>query len=68
MTRPKAYDPEHGYRYQILCRDPSVDREWEHCDYATDWKDRKHLLENYTQGYGHSFQFRTLQLPRKYWK
>jgi hypothetical protein len=67
MPRPQAYDPQDGYRFQILCRNPSYGRAWEHCDYATDRSDRKHMLENYRLAYGAGWEFRTLQLPRQYW-
>lgn len=65
MAQPQAYDPQHGYRYQILCRSDS--RTWEHCDYATDRSDKAHLLTNYRQAYGPTFEFKTIPLPRKYW-
>ena len=33
MAQPKAYEPEQGYKFQILCRHPEYNgREWEHCD------------------------------------
>lgn len=66
MSRPKAYEAVDGYRYQILCR--CLSKEWEHCDYATDNSDRKHLLENYRLAYGNKYEFKTIQLPRKFWK
>lgn len=28
MTMPKAYAPEEGYRYQILCRNRSYGNDW----------------------------------------
>jgi hypothetical protein len=65
--KPKAYDPQDGYRYQILCRNPQYGREWEHCDYATDRSDRAHLLANYRQAYGAGWEFRTFELPRRCW-
>lgn len=65
MSRPMAYDPQPGYRFQILCRNGS--REWEHCDYAPDKAERKHLLENYRLAYGPGWEFRTILLPAKYW-
>ena len=65
--KPKAYDPEHGYRYQIFCRDLSISRTWEHCDYATDIDDRQHLLTEYCIAYGPSWQFKTVLLPAKFW-
>jgi hypothetical protein len=66
MAMPKAYDPQHGYKYQILVKCPG-EREYEHCDYATDSADKKHLLENYRQAYGAGFTFKTILLPAKYW-
>jgi hypothetical protein len=64
MSRPKAYDPQQGYKYQILCK---LDcREWEHCDYAVDRADKEHLLKNYRDAY-QGFELKTIQLPRKYW-
>ena len=65
---PKAYDPQEGYRYQILCRNQSSGgREWEQCDYAKDRADKKHLLENYRDAYGAGWEFKTIMLPEKYW-
>jgi len=65
MTRPLAYEPEDGYRYQIFCRLGT--RTWESCDYAVDRQDRKHLLANYRLAYGAGWEFKTITLPRKYW-
>lgn len=65
MSKPQAYDPQHGYQYQILCRSDS--RTWEHCDYAVDRADKTHLLKEYRIAYGPSFEFKTIPLPRKYW-
>lgn len=68
MPKPKAYEPEHGYKYQILTRHPEYNgREWEHCDYAKDAKERKYLLSNYQQAYGAGFEFKVERLPQKYW-
>lgn len=65
MSQPKAYDPQQGYRYQILCRCGVV--EWEHCDYAVDRADKKHLLAEYRMAYPAGYEFKTILLPRKYW-
>lgn len=66
MAHPKAYSPEQGYKYQILCRYPKYNgNTWEHCDYAKDAQERSYLLKNY-QGSG--YEFKTILLPRKYWK
>jgi len=66
--RPEAYDPQPGYRYQILCRNQAYSgRTWEHCDYAVDREDKKHLLSNYRQAYGAGWEFKTIMLPQKYW-
>jgi hypothetical protein len=62
-----AYAPEEGYRFQILCRNQTYTREWEHCDYAVDSKDKHHLLKNYRLGYGAGWEFKSILLPRKYW-
>lgn len=66
MSRPKAYNPEPGYKYQILVMCPN-EREYEHCDYAKDREEKKHLLDNYREAYGPGFSFKVEELPRKYW-
>lgn len=63
MAHPKAYSPETGYMYQILCRNS---REWEHCDYAVDRKDKKYLIGEYTMAYP-GFELKSILLPAKYW-
>ena len=65
--QPQAYDPQEGYKFQILCRNQAYSRAWEHCDYAVDAADKKHLLENYRMGYGPGWEFKTIMLPAKYW-
>ena len=67
MPKPQAYEPQDGYKYQILCRNPAYDRAWEHCDYAADLKEKRHLLDNYRLAYTPGYQFQTITLPRKYW-
>ena len=68
MSRPKAYEPQQGYKYQILCRHPEYNgREWEHCDYAKDSADKKHLMENYRTAYI-GYEFKIILLPKKYWR
>lgn len=64
MSKPKAYAPEHGYLYQILCRQG---REWEHCDYAMSTNELKELLVEYKIAYGPRFEFCSIRLPMKYW-
>lgn len=68
MTMPIAYDPQQGYRYQILCKNPSYDRAWEHCDYAKDYEEKKHLIGEYRLAYGAGYMFKSIMLPVKYWK
>jgi len=63
MARLKAYDPQEGCKYQILCRNR---REWEHCDYAKDEQERRYLLGEYRLAYGAGWEFRCLLLPPKY--
>ena len=67
MTRPKAYDPMSGYRYQLLCRNLEYDREWEHCDYAEDLQEKKELIANYRTAYGPGWEFKSILLPKKFW-
>lgn len=67
MAHSKAYDPQYGYRYQLLTRNISYSREWEHCDYALNYKDRAYLLQNYREAYGPGWEFKTIELPKKYW-
>lgn len=68
MSKPQAYEPAHGYRYQILTRNLAYGRAWEQCDYATSREDRKHLLQNYRLAYGPGWEFKTILLPAKYWQ
>jgi hypothetical protein len=67
MAYPLAYEPQTGYKYQILVKTP-YDRAYEHCDYAEDYADKKHLLENYRMAYGIEYFFKVITLPKKYWK
>lgn len=67
MTMPKVYDPEQGYKYQLLCMNIQFDREWEHCDYAADKQEKDYLLGEYRLAYGAGFRFKTIRLPKKYW-
>jgi hypothetical protein len=67
MTMPQAYDPQQGYRYQILCRNSQYDRAWEHCDYAKDHKEKKYLVGEYRLAYGIGWEFKSIMLPVKYW-
>jgi len=67
MTIPNAYNPEYGYRYQILCWD-NYNREYDHCDYAKDKGEKVYLLKEYALAYGAGFRFKTITLPKKYWR
>jgi hypothetical protein len=66
MSYPKAYEPEQGYMYQILCK--YQNSPYEHCDYAKDKAEKNHLLENYRMAYGSEFSFKVILLPQKYWE
>lgn len=68
MSRPKAYSPQQGQKYQILTRNLAYDREWEHCDYAKDGQEKTYLVNEYRMAYGAGYMFRSILLPRKYWK
>ena len=65
MSRPKAYEPEYGYQFQLFCRADS--RTWEHCDYAKDPDNLDYLITEYSMAYGAGWEFKWEQLPEKYW-
>jgi len=67
MSRPKAYEPQQGYQYQILVKTP-YDRAYEHCDYAKDSSDKRYLIQEYSMAYGIGHHFKAIPLPKKYWK
>lgn len=67
MPKPQAYDPQPGYKYQILCRNPNYDRAWEHCDYAIDNASKNHLIGETRLAYGAGWEFKSIRLPVKYW-
>ncbi|MEK5036339.1 hypothetical protein MKY96_33455 [Paenibacillus sp. FSL R7-0302] len=66
-NKPQAYEPAEGYKYQILTK-YAGEKAYEHCDYARDDADKKHLLNEYRLAYGAAFKFKTILLPQKYWK
>lgn len=63
MSRPKAYDPQQGYQYQILFR-LHGEREWESIDYAVDKVDKNYLLGEYRMG--NAGEYKAIPLPKKY--
>ena len=65
MTQPKAYEPQRGYKYQILTK--YIKEAWEHCDYAKDRQEKHYLLSEYRMAYGADFTFKTITLPKKFW-
>ncbi len=67
MPKPKAYDPQYGYKYQILCRNQSYDRAWEHCEYAVSRQEKNYLIGETRMAYGAGWEFQSILLPRKYW-
>jgi len=67
MSRPLAYDPQQGYKFQILYRNQSYSRVWEHCDYAKDSQEKKHLTNEYKLAYGLGWEYKSILLPTKYW-
>lgn len=68
MTMPKAYQPEQGYKYQILTRNLQYSREWDHCDYAKDKEEKNYLMQEYKLAYGSGWSFKSILLPQKYHK
>ncbi len=67
MSKPLAYSPEQGYKFQILCRNQQYSRTWEHCDYAKDRTEKNYLVGEYKQAYGAGWEFQSISLPQKYW-
>ncbi len=67
MPRPKAYDPEPGYKFQILCRNQNYDRAWDHCGYAVDRAEKDYLIQETRRAYGAGWEFQSILLPTKYW-
>jgi hypothetical protein len=67
MSRPVAYDPQDGYKYQILCRNQQYGRAYEHCDYAKDKCEKNYLVGEYRMAYGSGWEFKVIILPREYW-
>lgn len=68
MTYPKAYEPVQGQMYQILCRERCTPRrEWDHCDYAENRKEKDYLIDQYNSSYRGGFEFKAILLPKKYW-
>jgi hypothetical protein len=67
MSRPKAYEPADGYKFQIFTRNLKYGRAWEHCDYGTDRADKNYLIGEYRTAYGAGWEFKSILLPRKYW-
>jgi hypothetical protein len=67
MSRPNAYDPQPESKYQILCRNQSYSRAWEHCDYAKDKQEKNYLIGEYRLAYGAGWEFQAILLPRKFW-
>ena len=67
MTMPIAYDPQQGYKYQILCRNLQYSRAFEHCDYAKDKQEKNYLVSEYRLAYGAGWEFKVIMQPVKYW-
>jgi len=68
MGHPSAYDPQDGYKYQILSRNLNYGPEWEHCDYATSNEDAAYLLGEYGMAYGTGYHFKLIRLPKRFWR
>ena len=66
MSRPKAYDPQHGYRYQILRYD-EYNREYDHVDYAKDRTEKNYLMNEYGIA-DRVGRYKAIELPQKFWK
>ena len=67
MSRLKEYNPIKGKIYQIFVKCPN-DKKYKHCDYAKDSIEKIYLLAKHRKTYGEKFVFKTVLLPKKYWK
>ena len=65
MGRPKAYEPQQGYKYQLLYMGHGS-REYESIDYAVDRKEKEYLINEYRLAFGGG-RFKAEMLPQKYW-
>lgn len=64
MSYPQAYDPQQGYKYQILCQNQSYSRTWEHCDYAKDRQEKNYLINEYRITHMNRYEFKAITLQR----
>lgn len=67
MSKCIAYEPQQGYKYQILTKYQG-ERAFEHLDYAKDRTEKEYLLKEYRLAQGSDFTYTTILLPKKYWK
>lgn len=65
MPRPKVYDPQPGYRYQLVARYGK--EAYEHIDYAEDRKEMTRLTGEYRIAFGPEWRIKAILLPMKYW-
>lgn len=66
MSKPIAYEPTQGQKYQILIKD-QYGRTYEHLDYAVDKKELIELTLEYRVAYHGTCQLKNILLPKKYW-
>jgi hypothetical protein len=66
MSRPIAYEPVQGQKYQILVK-IADEQAYEHCDYAVDKKELIELVSEHKIAYHGAGYFKTILLPQKYW-
>jgi hypothetical protein len=65
MTRPKAYDPCIGQKYQLFGRWNS-NEEYDHLDYARTKQEKDYIISEYHLG-SPAYMIKAILLPRKYW-
>ena len=67
MGKPATYEPEQGYRYQILTKSKTA-RAYEHLDYARNRQELEYLIGEYRLAFTNGDHiFKTIKLPMKFW-
>lgn len=64
--RLKAYEPQEGYRFQLVAR-WTVSGAFEHLDYAVDSTELARLLKEYRLAFGTGWWYRIITLPQRFW-
>jgi len=66
MSKPIAYEPTEGQKYQILVKFMG-EKTYEHCDYAVDKKELIELTLEHRIAYHNACRLKSILLPKKFW-